>query len=187
MKRINLLPKPRQNELMFERLYHNVVVAVVLAVCILLTGVLSQLIVWAYLERSQVSLAADIERLKAQTSKTENAQLKQEIRLVNSQMKDFDQLAAAEPKWSEVLDAFASQVPSGIKISQFNADSKNLTVDISGYSPTRDLVIDLYNNINADDAHFKNIDYPLENIAKPTDVQFHFTFSIQDGVLVPKK
>lgn len=187
MKRINLLPKPKQTELMYERLFHNVVVAVVLAVCILLSGVVVQLVVWGYLESSQKSLVSNIEQLKSQINKTENAELKQQIRLVNNQMKDFEQLAAKQPKWSEVLDAFASQIPNGVKINQFQADNTKLRVDITGFSPTRDAVIELYNNINSDKTHFRDIDYPLENVAKPTDVNFHFSFTIQEGVLAPKK
>ena len=54
---------------------------------------------------------------------------------------------------------------------------------ISGYSPTRELVISLYNSILQDDQDFKNIDYPLENVAKAIDINFHFTFSIQDSLL----
>ena len=186
MKKINLLPKPKQKELMYERLFHNILVAVVLASCILLSGVVVQLITWAYLERSQVSLIADIEWLKKSTDKTESAQVKQDIRLVNSQMKDFDQLAKAQPRWSVVLDAFAVQIPNGVQISEFTADSAKMRIDISGYSPTREQVIELYNNINADKDHFKDIDYPLENVAKPVDVKFHFSFFIKEGVLIPK-
>jgi Tfp pilus assembly protein PilN len=187
MKKINLLPKPKQKELMYERLFHNMLVAVVLAVCILMTGVVSQLVVWGYLERSQNTLIDDIDRLKKAIDKTESAQIKQEIRLVNSQMKDFEQLSALQPKWSSVLNAFAVQVPPGVQITDFVADSTTLKIDINGQSPTREQVIQLYNNLSSDQQHFKNIDYPLENVAKPKDVRFHFTFYIQDGVLVPKK
>lgn len=187
MKKINLLPKPRQSELTYEQIYHSIFVAVVLAVCILLIGVVVQLLTWAYLERSQVTLAADIEQLKRAIDKTENAELKKQIQYANSQMKDFANLGNLQPQWSPLLDAFASKIPAGVKISQFSADSTKLKVDITGYSPTRELVIELYNNINADQEHFKDIDYPLENVAKPVDVQFHFTFYIAEGVLVPKQ
>ncbi len=186
MKRINLLPKPKQNELIYEQIFHSVLVAVVIGICILLAGVAAQMAVWAYLDRSQVALIDDIDKLRRATDKTENAELKKQIQYVNSQMKDFEKLASQQPQWSKVLDAFASQIPEGVKISEFIANNADLEVDIAGYSPTRELVIELYNNINSDKEHFKDIDYPLENVAKPTDVQFHFTFHIQDGVLVPK-
>ncbi len=185
MKRINLLPHNKQQELHYEQLFHSIMVAVVLAAGILLLGILAQLIVWTYLSRSQESAIREIEALKLATDKTENAELKKQIRTVNSQIADFRNLLVQTPQWSTVYNALAAQVPSGVRLNRLEADAKTLKLDIAGYSPTRELVIELYNNINADKVHFKDIDYPLENVAKPRDVQFKFTMYVQDGVLIP--
>ncbi|MDQ3018353.1 MAG: hypothetical protein M3Q64_00560 [bacterium] len=184
MKRMNLLPKAQQQELHFEQLFHSILIAVVLATAILLLGVVVQLGVWAYLERSQAIMIKQIDVLKQATDKTENAELKKEIKLINAYMKDFTDLSARTPQWSRVLTALATQIPRGVQISKLDADLKTSKIDIAGYSPTRELVIELYNNINADKAHFRDIDYPLENVARPAEVQFHFTFYIKDGVLI---
>lgn len=186
MKRINLLPHHKQTELYYENLYHSVSVAAVLGVAILLLGIVVQVGVWMYLDSKEQSIIAEVETLKQQIDKTENSALKQEIRLINSQMQDFETLAKSSPKWSSVLRTFSSLVPEGVKISSFTADSKTNLIEVAGYSPTREMVIELYNNINADKEHFKDIDYPLENVAKPTNVQFTYSFYIQDGVLIPK-
>lgn len=186
MKRINLLPKQKQTELYYEDLYHSTSVAVILGVVILALGVVVQIFVMFYLENKEAKLMAEIETLKQQTDKTENNEQKKQIRLINSQMQDFEKLAKDSPQWSVVLKAFGGLVPKDVKISSFSADSKTGKVEIAGYSPTRELVIELYNNINADKDHFKDINYPLENVARPTDVLFSFAFTIQEGVVIPK-
>jgi Tfp pilus assembly protein PilN len=186
MKRINLLPQNKQTELYYENLFHSVSVAVIIATIILLLGILVQVAAWVYMQRSEAAISAQVEQLKLQIDKTENAELKTQVKLINSQMVDFQNLINISPKWSKVLNAFAVLVPSEVKITEFNADVKKNQIDITGYSPTREQVIELYNNINADKENFKDINYPLENVAKPTDVQFNFTFFIQEGVLVPK-
>ncbi len=186
IKRLNLLPKAKQEELHYEQLFHSVSVALSLAVAILLAGIVAQLLVWTYFDRTQVGMAHEIEALKEATDKTENAELKKQIRVVNNQVDDFANLLTKTPQWSVVLDAFAAQVPSGMLINRFDADTAKLKVDIAGFSPTREQVIELYNNINADKVNFKDIDYPLENVASPLNVQFKFTFFVQDGVLVPE-
>ncbi len=186
MKHINLLPKNKQTELYYEDLYHSTKVAVALGVFILLLGVVSQVFVSVYLRNKENSQVTEIESLKQQTDKTENAEQKTQIRLINNRMQDFEKLAADSPKWSVVLRAFSSLVPKGVKISSFRADSKTGKISIAGFSPSRDQVIELYNNINTDKDHFKDIDYPLENVAKPVNVNFNYTFYIQDGILVPK-
>ena len=183
MRRMNLLPKERQSELRFEQLFHSVTVALGLGVAVLLLGILVQLGVWTYFDRTQVSTVREIEELKQATDKTENAELKKQIRVVNNQMADFVNLMTKTPQWSVVLDAFAAQVPAGVSIAKFDADLETKKVDISGFSPTREQVIELYNNINADKDHFKDIDYPLENVASPKNVQFKFSFFVQDDLL----
>lgn len=184
MKRINLLPKLKQQELSYERTLYSVTVAVVIATVILLIGVLVQFGVWTYLNRKTQASEAEIELLKATASKSENAEVKEKIQRANSQIIDFNNLMAKTPAWSEVMAAFVKNVPAGVKITAFEADAVKKEISIAGYSPTRDSVIDLYNNINADKDHFKNINYPLENVTQPTNVRFIFTFNIANGVLI---
>jgi Tfp pilus assembly protein PilN len=184
MKRINLLPKLKQNELAHEKLFYSIAVAAVIGVAILLFGVLVQVGVRVYLDRSLKSVNEQIEQMRLIANKSENAAIKQEIQLVNAQINDFAQLTKQTPQWSSVLAAFVRHVPEGVKITQFEAKTLKSEISISGYSPSRDLVIDLYNNINADKENFKNINYPLENVTQPTNVKFFFDFSVADGVLL---
>lgn len=183
MKKVNLLPKHKQVELTHERIFYNVAVGVGIATAIFVIGVLAQLLVFLYLGSSSRSVTAQIEQLKATANKSENASIKKQIQLTNAQITDFSSLLNKSPQWSGVLVALIKHVPAGVKITQFDADAEKQEVTISGYSPTRDSVIDLYNNINADKENFKSINYPLENITQPTDVKFFFTFSLADGVL----
>ena len=187
MKRINLLPKQKQTELYFDNLFHSILVAICIAVAVLLFGIFIQIGTWLYLDQSLGLLSTEIEGVKSSSNKTENAELKNQIKSLNVQMKDFDDLAAGTPVWSTVLQSFAKQVPNGVKISMFDADATNGKIQISGYAPKRDQVIELYNNINNDRDFFKDIDYPLENVSQPTDIIFKFTFYVQDGVLIKKK
>jgi Tfp pilus assembly protein PilN len=184
MKRLNLLPRPQQKELAYERVFYSVGVAAAIAVVILLLGVVVQFGVYTYLNRKIQASETQIEELKRIANKSENATVKEQIIHVNSQIQDFANLNNKTPQWSKVLAAFVKNVPAGVRIVQFEADTAKKEIKISGYSPTRDLVIDLYNNINSDKEHFKNINYPLENVTQPANVMFNFTFMVADGVLV---
>lgn len=188
MKRINLLPKLKQRELAHERTFYSVAIAVVIATVILLLGVLVQFGVSVFLNRTSVAVDAEIEQLKQVANKSENAEIKKQINEVNAQITDFTRLSRETPQWSRVISEFVKHVPAGVKITQFDATTEGQEITINGYSPTRDLVIDLYNNINADKANFRDINYPLENVTQPTNVRFFFTFFVVDGVLtnVPK-
>ena len=184
MKRINLLPKSKQVELGFERVLYSVVVAVVVAILILLMAVVVQVGVYVYLDRKVSTVNEEIDQLKKLANKSENAEVKQQIRLVNAQIDDFTKLSEQTPQWAELLAALTKDIPESVKITQFDADTEKKEVSITGYSPTRDLVIELYNNINSDKVHFKNINYPLENVSQPTDVRFFFKFLVADNALI---
>lgn len=184
MKRINLLPKLKQNELAHEKLFYSIAVAAVVGVAILLLVILVQIVVRVYLDQTLKSVNAQIEQMRRVADKSENAAIKQDIQSVNAQISDFASLTAQTPQWSSVMAALVKHVPDGVKITQFEARTAKGEISISGYSPSRDLVIDLYNNINADKDNFQNINYPLENVTQPTNVRFFFDFAVADGVLL---
>jgi hypothetical protein len=82
-----------------------------------------------------------------------------------------------------LLQKFALVVPVGVQVQSFAVDSGRRQVSISGIAPTRDLVILLHDNIAKDSDHFSNVDYPLENVARPKDISFHYTFQVKEDVL----
>lgn len=183
MKIINLLPRHKQEELRYEDLFHSVLTASGVALAILIAVLVFQIGARLYLNYSVRSLHAETESIRRSTNKTENNQLKDLIKLNNAQMKDYDVLTQATPNWAKVMMAFAATVPEGVTINSFDAKLETKKVIIMGQSPTREAVIQLYNNIKADTSNFKDIDYPLENVAKPIDVTFHYNFYIQESAL----
>jgi len=183
MKIINLLPKTKQEELHYEDLFHSVSIAAMLAVAVLVAGLVVQLGTRVVLGQEMRSVQTKIDQVKRMTNKQENNDIKNQIKLANAQMNDFKNLADSTPAWSRVLAAFARQVPPGVKINSFTGDLQTKKIVINGQSQTRDMVIALYNNISQDTKDFHDINYPLENVAQPTDVAFHFTFYIQKDLL----
>lgn len=186
MKIINLLSKTKQQELWYESLFHSVLTAAIFGLASLLLVVLLEVGIGVYLQRQQKVVDDQIEQTKKLSNKEENAQLKAVVDGLNLHLKDYQDLSNAAPLWSQALRYFSANVPEEVKITGFSADSAKKQINITGHAPTRELVIQLYNKINEDKEHFKDIDYPLENVARPTDVDFHFSFFVQDSVLKPE-
>ncbi len=183
MKIINLLPRHKQQELRYEDLFHSVFRACGVAVLILLAVLIAQIGEKFYLNYSAQNFVTETESIRKATNKSENTQLKETIKLSNAQMTDYKTLTDTVPNWAHVLADFASQVPPGVTINGFSASMETKKIMITGQSPTREAVIQMYTNINGDTANFKDIDYPLENVAKPTDVTFHYSFTVKDEAL----
>lgn len=183
MKIINLLPKEKQQELRYRKLFKVVVLLMAFSGVSFAFVLLAQFGVRFYLQQHKTRLQKNIGELQQFTNKEENAKIKQEIGRLNNFIADYETLSASVPKISKAVRAFAPLVPQGVLITSMRIDANRNFVDISGFSPTRELVIELYENILAENKNFPNIDYPLENVAKPTEINFHFTFNIDPELL----
>jgi Tfp pilus assembly protein PilN len=183
MRIINLLPKSKQREFQYEVTLHSL-----WAFCAVSAGSFALVFLALfgtrlYVQWQGAQIEQQTQQIKNFANKQENTQLRNQVKSINNVFGDFQNLADATPRWSKVLSAFTPLVPENVKISSFSADLKTKKVQILGYSPTREAVIDLYNNINKDSKDFFNIDYPLENVSKPENISFHYSFSIKDDLL----
>lgn len=183
MKLINLLPKSKQRELAHETLFRGIVRFVEVAAITFVLVFLGQFAIWSYLRAAEVSLVGDIEKLKIITDKQDNAELKKEIREINAQIGDFKNLLDGTPAWSKAVRQVVSHIPDDVLINNISASVDEKELEIRGYSPTREKVIEFYNAVRADTENFESINYPLENVAKPTDVSFSFTIVLKDSLL----
>jgi len=183
MKIINLLPKTRQQELSHEAVLRSLLFVVTLTLVSFGLVILAQLATRVYLQAQANTIKGQIASLQQEVNGQQNTDVKTKVQGVNNLINDYNNLANSYPKWSKVLVAFAKLPPSGLVISSMNIDTTADSITINGQSPTRDLVIELYNNILDDTAEFYNVDYPLENIVSATNVNFHFTFYIQSSLL----
>ncbi len=182
-KIINLLPAPKQQELKYESILHGLIKAMVISFCGFVVIGVFQFATKIYLEHKAGTVEADITRIEGEMSKNDNVVIKTKVLGINDVVTDFHKLQSDSPKWSKVFKAFAVLPPSDVSISSFVIDVPRRSIVINGYAPTRDEVIALYNNILADSKEFYNIDYPLENVIKEKNVNFHFSFMVQDSLL----
>ena len=180
---INLLPKKRQQELRYESMFGSLLTLFIFSLLTFVLVIGMQFVVKFYLNYQAESIKHQITLLREQVNKQQNSDVKNKVKNINAFIAQYNQLAVNSPKWSKVIKAFAVLPPKGVKINSFVVNSLTNTVNINGLSPTRELVIELYNKIKADDKNFYDVDYPLENVAKPVNVNFHFTFHYKPDLI----
>lgn len=183
MKIINLLPKNRQQELRYEALLGRLYFVVIISAFSFALVFLSQFGARVFLEKQLTQLAISTEQIKKQIDKQDNAQVREKIKQINDQVSDYKDLVDNSPKWSKLLKAFAKLPPKGVRIIGISTDETQKTIVVNGFSPTRELILDFYDRINADKENFFGLDKYLENIAKPTDVSFHLNFQFKPELI----
>lgn len=137
-----------------------------------------------YLQSTLSNIDNDIKKAEALISSQDNQKTKAEVEKNNNIVADYNNFTATNPLWSPVLETFAELVPDTVSIVNFSANSKTGKIDISGTGQTRDAVLLLRTNILASNK-FRNINLPLENLQKPTDTPFNYSFFLAPGVLTP--
>lgn len=182
-KVINLLPKDQQSELGRRSWYRALIHFYMLALCLFALATLLFGGSWWYLHLAEKSLANEADDLRTRSTTQETTDLKKQIKSINNQIEDYNNLTTALPRWSVLLRELAVVVPNGVQIQNFSVDSTKRQVIIAGFASTREQAIVLHDNIAADTKYFSNIDYPLENVAKPNNVSFHYTFLVKPEVL----
>jgi len=183
VKIINLLPKTRQQEIRYIAMLRSVWIIFGLSFISFVLVFAAQAAARVYLETQAGDIERQIADLKLQATNTEKTKVKDQVKAANDLVSDFKNLADSAPKWTKVIKAFVVLPPEGMKVNSFVIDPQTKKITITGQSPTRELVQQLYDNILADKKDFYNVDFPFENVAKPKDVSYHFTFYIQDELL----
>lgn len=162
MRLINLLSKEKQQDLLYEAITRNITGLWLVLFLVVLIALLSYSLTRYELTKKRDAVNEQVNQIQQVANKAENSAVKSRIKNVNDDIQDYLSLSQATPKWSQVMEAFIKDLPDGVKITALDTDPKKLTMTVSGTSALRDNVIKLYNNINDDNAHFENINYPLE-------------------------
>lgn len=103
---------------------------------------------------------------------------------INSVLNKIDKISGNQIYWTEVLTEMIKNIPSGVRlfsleITPVNNGSETLAAEegkfiIIGMAKTRNEVLALEKNLKSS-ANFKNIESPLGNLTKRSDVDFKFT------------
>lgn len=124
---------------------------------------------------------AVITRLAAEqgTQKANMVELvEKDINELNSALVSIDKIRKKEAfNFPYILRVIGAVMPQGAKVKSITYQSGNLV--ISGHADERPQVLKLKENLEKEKV-FKNINSPLSNIIKERDINFNFSFSIDE-------
>lgn len=186
MKRfINLLPTEQQRVITLERLtsrlVHFFVVVIVSLAALSVIFFFGRL----WLQSRLVSLRSEIANQQGLVSREENKKFKQQLDELNTHVHNLTQLQQRHVLWSEVLVALARLVPKDLAIDRVSMARETGRVSISGFARSRESILALRTQL-LDSKVFTDVDFPLSNITKPKDADFHYSFSVDWKAFIEK-
>lgn len=182
-RKINLLPKSRQTQLVFRAWYVSLLRVYIVAGLSLLLMSVALFGVGSYIQISRSGLDKEAEELRRVAASSEVGEIRNQVKDVNQWVKDYNTLAAGLPRWSKFMQRFSQVVPPGVEIRSLSVDAVGLKVEVRGFAPTRELVIAFHDRLVEASDSFAKVDYPLENVSRAEDIPFHYTFTINPELL----
>lgn len=95
---------------------------------------------------------------------------------LNEKLQELGQIQAKRSNLYSILDNLSSNLLLGVRVYTMEINRSSELVTISGFSPRRENLL-VIKKILETDSHYKNLDFPLSNLANPQNINFRFSFT----------
>lgn len=176
---INLLPPKQKEEIVFKEKQKIILVLEILFLVFIISFSLILLSIKFFLSGN-----LEAEKLILKTKEKEfllQKNLEDEIKNYNLILSNLNLFYQNQVKITPVLEKIAGLLPSETYLTNLNLSLKDKIVEISisGFSPNREVLFSLKENLEKEKS-FKEVYFPPENWIKPTDINFIINFKINE-------
>jgi Tfp pilus assembly protein PilN len=174
---INLLPVEQKEELLEER---NLKMVLILGIVAL--GFLVCLFLFLFAIKISISSKLDVQKISVdqreeELKNSQNQKLETEINNYNQVLMQLESFYKNNFNLSDNLEKISTVLPEGVYLKSLNFNLENKKISISGFSPTREKLLELKGNLEKTN-DFKNINFPPSSWIEAVNVNFTADFKI---------
>ncbi len=181
MIHLNLLPPGEKENLKMEKIQHGLWFWTAL----IAGALIFFLVMLATVYFSIISLSKTVEedyRLIQASTQGKNLKSQQDlIRDFNLKLSQIETLQKKHKYYSTILIELTRLLPEGVRLENLTIDEKNQVI-LLGFAPRREEIIALKDNLEKS-KKFANIENPLSNLIKQTDINFYLKFNLTEEAL----
>lgn len=182
MVELNLLP-PAERELLHLEKIRCQVMRYGTIVLLTFLGFIAVLgFIWFFILIQLKSYSQSLQSIEASFQGQSIGNQKQLIADFNQYLEKLDQTQKSHPYYSSVLAELANIIPAGVRLDSLSIDEKNQAM-LSGFAPQRSQVLILQDSLEKS-KFFADVEKPLENLTKQTNINFNFKFKLLTEKLV---
>ena len=171
---INLLPPQQKKELFYEERYKLSLISGISIIVFLVSLFSALLAVKFYIYGKTQSNKINIAAISQDQDR--------EIIEINKKLERLDFFYGGSPNITEFLEKIYKIIPENVRLTSislnFSQKDGNFSVSLRGFSPTRELLIQLKKNLESE-ATLQDINFPVSNWVKPEDVDFSVNFMVK--------
>jgi len=178
MIQLNLLPPLEKKEIVSHQARRKILGLGLIGLMLVLVFLVLLSTVWFYLLIQLRSMEGIITNLENSTQGQAARQYQKEVEDANKKLKSFSQLSSAVKEFSPWLEHLTALPRSGVKFEQLSFDGKE--IKLQGHAQARDNLLTFKQALSASE-YFQNLDAPLQNFLKQSDIDFSFSFRLKDN------
>ena len=175
---INLLPQKQKQELLLEEKFK--------AVLILGVIILASLVSFIFILISiKISLSAEmaIQKINFEQKEKELADpalqdMESKITSANAAFSQLDSFYRGQRDSSAVIEKIFNALPPGVYLNNLSFNSVSSKVFIAGFSPSRETLLKLKENLEKENS-FSDVYFPPTNWIEPANITFSLNFKIK--------
>ena len=175
---INLLPSHQKEELREKESLKVVLILGIVILTFLLSLTLILFSIRTVLFGQRESQKILFEQKEKEWHSLPIRDLEKEIQDYNLRLAQLETFYAKELNLTEVLEKIYDALPEGAYLNVFNFDLSQFQVFLSGFSPTREALLEFKKGLEGQ-KEFSEIHFPPANWIKPTDIDFSVNFKLK--------
>ena len=174
---VNLLPPQYKQELKKEENFRMflILATVSLTFFVSLALILFSVRIYVRAQAESVKFLVEAERVRLQSTQT--MELREKITKGSRNISKLSSFYKNRSDSTEILGTIFQIVPEQVSLTSLSWRKETGAVTISGFSPSREVLFELRNGLQAE-AQFSEINFPPQNFVKPVNIDFQATFKV---------
>jgi len=176
MLRTNLIPPEQKERLRWKNYYQNIISSGFILFLLILVFIISLAGILLFIHFKYLSIENKITIEQSRIIQTESYKdLEKKIINLNKNLADFRKTQNQKSNIYSLLDNISSSLFVGVTVYSLDVNRTAKLITVSGFSPTRENLLAIKNNLETN-PNYKDIDFPLSNLANPQNINFRFSF-----------
>lgn len=178
---INLLPSEEKEKILTETKIKVAAIHWFLVLFFISCLIASLALINLYIKIQLDGQRAQISQNNGIPSNADALDLEKNIGLFNSDLNKINEFYKNKIYFSEIFSKISDILPESIYFTNLtaNKNDEGVKISISGFSPSRETLLELKKNLDKEKDYFKNIYFPQSDWVKPSDINFFISFGLE--------
>ena len=173
---MNLLPLGQKKRIGLQMLYKNIVSSGFILILLILILILFLGGFLVFLNFKYCIIEQKITFEQSRIIQTETVKgMERRVKELNKDLVKIKDTFNKSSNLYQILDTISRDLLIEVRVDSIEIDGNSNKIIVSGYSPTRDKLLAIKNKLETS-PKYKDIDFPISNLANPKDIDFYFNF-----------